>query len=85
MQSEQEMQLTLAHLRDAWGVDVSAAQSLRDEALWSWMLAAGAELIEREYEKAQGTTVSKFVNDPVQPHKKWWIKDSNPPSSHQSS
>lgn len=74
MQTEQEMQLTLAHLRDAWRVDVSAAQSLRGEDLWNWMLVAGAELIEREYEKAQGTKVSKFVNDPVHKHKQWWIK-----------
>jgi hypothetical protein len=80
MQSQEEMHHTLSHLRDAWGVDVSAAQNLSGEELWSWMRRVGSELIEREYEKAEadgkaeGQSVSKIINDPVLRNKKWWIR-----------
>ena len=74
MQSEEEMQLTLAHLRDAWGVDVSAVQDLSGEDLWIWILRVGGELIEREYAKAKSENVSRIVNDPVHRLKKWWVK-----------
>lgn len=80
MQSEESKHHPLSHLRDAWGVDVSAAQNLSGEELWNWMRRVGSELIEREYEKAEaeynaeGKSVSKIVNDPVLPNKKWWIK-----------
>jgi hypothetical protein len=74
MQSEEEMQRTLAHLRDAWGVDVSPAQDLKGEELWSWMQLVGSELIEREYAKNEGQNVSRIVNDPVHRNKQWWIR-----------
>jgi len=48
MQTEEETLHTLAHLRDAWGVDISEAEGLQGADLMNWMQRIRSELIERE-------------------------------------
>jgi hypothetical protein len=49
MRTEGEMQITLAALRDSFGVDVAPAQELHGQELAAWLEKAEDEVFEREH------------------------------------
>ena len=49
MRTENEMQITLAALRNSFGADVAPAQGLRDQELAAWLERAEDDVCEREH------------------------------------
>lgn len=61
MRTEDEMQITLATLRDSFGVDVAPALELHGQALAEWLDQAEDQVFEREHAelRAQRATLKK--------------------------
>lgn len=49
MRSEGEMQITLATLRDSFGVDIAPAAGLHGQELAAWLERVEDEVFEREH------------------------------------
>ena len=49
MRTEDEMQITLATLRDGFGVDVTPALQLHGQALANWLDQVEDQVFEREH------------------------------------